>query len=92
MIGKLIPAAMLLTTAACVSYSGDQDGPCDAGDANALVGQAATSQLGSEALQLTGARTIRWIQPGAAVTMDYRPDRLNIKLDEANRVTEFSCG
>lgn len=92
MIGKLIPAAMLLMTAACASYAYNQDGPCDASDANALVGQPATSELGSEALQRTGARSVRWIRPGDAVTMDYRPDRLNIKLDAANRVTGFSCG
>lgn len=68
------------------------EGECDAGRAQALVGRAASSELGAEALRLTGARTIRWIQPDQAVTMDYRMDRLNIELDARNRVTAIRCG
>lgn len=67
-------------------------GHCDAGAAQGLVGQPASSALGAEALARTGARTIRWIQPGQAVTMDYRTDRLNIELDANNRVTAIRCG
>jgi hypothetical protein len=65
---------------------------CDASRAQALVGRQATSELGAEALRLTGARAIRWIPPGAIVTMDYREDRLNIELDGRNRVTQLRCG
>ena len=68
------------------------EGQCDADRAQSLVGQPATAALGAEALARTGARTIRWIQPGQAVTMDYRTDRLNIKLDGNNRVTAITCG
>jgi hypothetical protein len=65
---------------------------CEAGRAQSLVGQASSSDLGSRALQLTGARTIRWIRPGYAVTMDYREDRLNIELDARGRVAALRCG
>ena len=65
---------------------------CDANRARSLVGRPATSELGAEALRLSGARTIRWMPPGAVVTMDYREDRLNIELDAQNRVTRFHCG
>jgi hypothetical protein len=57
-----------------------------------LVGQAATAQLGARALELTGARTLRWIRPGEIVTMDYRTDRLNIDLDGGDRVAAIRCG
>ncbi len=96
-------AIMLFVAAgACMTPAqGEEDLPehgstpgfrCDAARAQALVGQAASGELGARALDLTGARTIRWIQPGQMVTMDYRTDRLNIELDGRNRVTAIRCG
>ena len=70
----------------------DNDGACDASKAQALVGREATRAAGQDALRLTGARTIRWIPKGAAVTMDYRSDRLNLHLDRSNRITAIACG
>jgi hypothetical protein len=57
-----------------------------------LVGQPATAQLGAAALERSGSRTLRWIQPGMAVTMDYRQDRLDVHLDDQNVVAELTCG
>lgn len=68
------------------------EGDCDAAPAQGLIGRAATPELGQEALRLTRARTLRWIQPGGVVTMDYRTDRLNVELDAGNRVTGMRCG
>jgi hypothetical protein len=65
---------------------------CNAARAQPLVGRGATGEVGAEALRLSGARNIRWIAPGTAVTMDYREDRLNIELDGRNRVTRIRCG
>lgn len=65
---------------------------CNAAGAKALIGRQRSSARGAEALRLTGARSIRWIPPGAAVTMDYREDRLNIELDSNNRITAIRCG
>lgn len=93
-------AAALLLISACATVPPPSEpmpippsnATCDAAAARPLVGRTATSELGAEALRLTGARGLRWIQPGQAVTMDYRPDRLNVSLDSMNRVVEFSCG
>ena len=57
-----------------------------------LVGREPTQALGEEALRRSGSRTLRWIRPGDAVTMDYSPSRLNIRLDARHRVEGFSCG
>lgn len=38
------------------------------------------------------APVVRVIRPGMAVTMDYSPDRLNIEIDEAGRISRVSCG
>lgn len=100
--GALI-AAILAMTGACTPVppaenSGEPgpieeaEGMCDSSRAQSLVGRPASSELGAEALRLTGARGLRWIQPGQAVTMDFRPDRLNIELDSQNRVVKLRCG
>jgi hypothetical protein len=103
---RLIAAALLMTTSACmtpppadagaeeqVPVHGSTPGyRCEASRGQSLVGQASSSALGSRALQLTGARTIRWIRPGDAVTMDFREDRLNVELDARDRVKAVSCG
>ncbi len=68
------------------------DGACDVSSLAPLVGQAPTAELGAEALRLSGARRLRWIRPDDAVTMDYRTDRLNVRLDAAHRVEAFNCG
>ena len=65
---------------------------CDATRVHGLIGQTATQALGTEAVRGSGSRTMRWISPGMAVTMDYRTDRLNIHLDGQNRVTRIDCG
>jgi hypothetical protein len=101
MILRLAASALLLSAAGCMTpAAADDDAPppvmgageCDADAAQGLVGQAATAELGAEVLRLTGARALRWIQPGQAVTMDFRSDRVNIKLDAQNRVEAITCG
>ena len=67
-------------------------GQCRADDLGDLTGRPASQQLGAEAVRRSGARTLRWIRPGDAVTMDYRSDRLNVTLDGAGRVEGFTCG
>ena len=34
----------------------------------------------------------RIIRPGQAVTMDYRPNRLNIKIGKLDRIEQVYCG
>jgi hypothetical protein len=92
----------MMITAACMTPAQSEEAVpehgsspgfrCEAGKAQALVGQSASGELGARASALTGARTIRWVQPGQMVTMDYRTDRLNIELDGRNRVTGIKCG
>ena len=97
---KPLLAALLPLTLACtavpaeeepeaVGASGDR---CDSNSLGDLVGRAPTRELGAEALRRSGARALRWIRPGDAVTMDYREDRLNIHLNAQNRVARFACG
>jgi hypothetical protein len=68
------------------------EGSCDAAKARGLIGRAKSKALGAQALRLTGAHAIRWIPKDGVVTMDYREDRLNMKLDGRNRVEAITCG
>ncbi len=66
--------------------------PCSAEGLGDLLGRPAGQQLGAEAMRRSGAGALRWIRPGDAVTMDYSEHRLNIHLDERDRVQQFACG
>ena len=57
-----------------------------------FIGQVATPEVGAQLLRASGARVIRWVQPGMMVTMDYREDRLTVRLASNNRITTASCG
>ena|SRR5688572_15789723 len=57
-----------------------------------FVGQPATGDISSRILQASGARTIRWVQPGMMITMDYRQDRVTAWQSADNRVERVRCG
>lgn len=68
------------------------EGTCKAEPAQGLAGQKASAATGAELLRLTGARTLRWVPPRSAVTMDYRADRLTVGYDDDYTINRISCG
>lgn len=81
-----------LALAACQPLPGPGPLPpeadaCGAAGLQGLIGQEA-SVLAAMSLPM-GTRII---QPGMAVTMDYREDRLNIELDGAGKIIRVACG
>ena len=89
-LGLAMTVAGCVTSPAVPPASGA--GPCNAAAAQHLVGETATQNLASAAMQVTGAREFRWIPEGSAVTMDYRADRTNFELDDEGRVVRVYCG
>ncbi len=81
-----------LVAAGCATAPAQGSGRCDAAKAQKLVGRTKSAKLGAQALRLSGADTLRWIAPGTMVTMDYREDRLNLRLDRAGKVVRVNCG
>lgn len=85
---KLFP---LLALAACTQAAPVVPQPpqdtCNAADFALLVGQDATAL---ETVLLLGK--VRVIRPGQAVTMDFRQERINFMIDEANRIEAIRCG
>ena len=66
----------------------DQCSPATLGQ---YAGQPATAELGAAMLRANGKTAIRWVQPGMAVTMDFREDRLTVYVDAKGRVERASC-
>lgn len=63
---------------------------CGAANAQGFVGQQGSEDLQSEIEALAVGR-FRWIPHGSAVTMDYRPTRLNVELDEDGAIARIAC-
>jgi hypothetical protein len=94
----LVPISLAACATAAPSDSeipvrGESPGySCRSGAYEEFIGQVATSEVGARLLRASGARTIRWVQPGMQVTMDYRTDRLTVRLASNNRIVTASCG
>lgn len=92
---RIVLAALALagcSTVADKPASNPEEAMCNLTPLKRFVGQVSTPAINAEAQKLSGAESLRMKPPGAMVTMDYRPDRLNISLDEKNRITAFDCG
>lgn len=90
-----IPLALLTLGCAPAAQPAPADplaGPCDASRLTSLVGRPYSEALAADAQRRSGARAVRRIRPGDAVTMDFRGDRLNIHLGNGDRVDRFDCG
>ena len=57
-----------------------------------FVGQAPTADVATTILRASGAKTLRWVSHGTAVTMEFRSDRVTVSLDAQNRIERVSCG
>lgn len=94
----LSAAAASLALAGCTTQAPPADlpampeGTCNADQAQSHLGHKANSASGTELLRLTGAKTLRWVPPRSAVTMDYRADRLTVSYDDDYTIVRISCG
>ncbi|WP_280338193.1 I78 family peptidase inhibitor [Salinicola acroporae] len=65
---------------------------CGAQTVGSLVGETLTDALQAEIADRSRAAEIRVIEPGKSYTMDYRAERLDIKVDDQRMITDISCG
>ena len=88
----------LIGLAGCVAAPAEritidqQAGTCDASAIAALVGQLASQENARKLMEISRARSLRWVPPGGMVTMDFSPDRLTVQLDGQNRIESAKCG
>ena len=66
--------------------------PCGASKLARYVDTAPTTDVLAKIQALVGHDQIRTIRPGTAVTMDFRPDRLNLELAPDGRINRVRCG
>jgi hypothetical protein len=94
----LVPALLLSACvvvpvpipAAQVAVAGG--GECRNEGLERFKGQPATQALGAEMQRASWARVLQWISPDSMVTMDYRTERLRVRLDRLNHVESARCG
>jgi hypothetical protein len=96
-----VPLLAALSCAACASTPSDPPGSpdtappgseCRAEPAQQYVGRKAETQVVEAAKAASQARQVRVIGPEDAVTADFRPDRLNIRVDAGRAIIEIACG
>ena len=85
-------AAILLAGCVSLTRTSAPQQVCSADELTDYAGKAATARLGEEIMQASGAKSLQWLQPGQAATMDFLPTRLRVKLDADNKVVSASCG
>ena len=94
---KLILSAAILV-AACSTVPaqppvvGGGGAACRNDGLDRFVGQPASSEVGAQMLAASGARVVRWVAMGMLITMEYRADRLTVRLDANNRILSATCG
>lgn len=65
---------------------------CGAERVQDRIGREYSEALEASIRQQSGAASMRVIRPGEAVTLDYRADRLNVRLDDDDIISEIGCG
>ncbi|HTG37851.1 I78 family peptidase inhibitor [Sphingomonas sp.] len=97
---RILPVA-LLACSACAPMNEPQSpandpaetgAQCDATAIQDLVGQNGDPATIERAKSMSGARDVRRYVSGSALTMDFRPDRLNVEVDAAGRIVKLGCG
>jgi hypothetical protein len=84
-------AGCMMETEAAPPAPGAPQGECNAAKAEAFIGRAGAA-VAEQARAAAGAKDVRVIGPDQAVTMDFRPDRLNLETDADGKVLKVRCG
>jgi len=72
--------------------TGEEADPCGAGRVQEMVGRHFDESMRASLRQASGAGSLRVMRPGEAHTLDYRAERLNVRLDDRGRITALDCG
>ena len=97
---KPVGCVVLLATAACgltacASPSANANSHvavCDASKVQWALGQEATQDVMGRVWRQSGAGLFRPIIEAQSVQRDVKPDRVNVHLDNENRIRSIDCG
>lgn len=65
---------------------------CNSNGLDSLIGKTRSAETTAEAKRLSGAELVRYLTPGMMVTMEFRPDRLNLHLGTDGKIGSARCG
>jgi len=85
-------AAPLLLAACAATPAPHEGGTCRPEPLAAFAGREATPDTLAELQRASGAKTIRVVQPGMMVTMEFSPERVTVQLAPGNKIERASCG
>src|SRR3546814_8468771 len=91
-LAVLSVAGLLASCATASPPIPEATGNCDASKGQFAVNQSYTVELAASVQESTGSRAMRVTRPGQAVTMDFRQDRVNVKLEENDKIVRVTCG
>lgn len=74
------------------SASSEENAMCDAAKAQFAVGQTYSDALAEQARTAAGAKVVRQLLPGQAITMEFNAQRLNLESGGDGRVVSVRCG
>ncbi|MBF6023183.1 I78 family peptidase inhibitor [Lysobacter niastensis] len=80
------------TTTAPATGAQPPTGGCNAEGARWAIGQGVNDDVVNRILQDTGSRDARVLRPGQPATMDFRPDRVNVDVNDRGAITGLRCG
>ena len=87
-----LSATVLLLSACNTPATPASASACNANAIQPYVGQVATPSVIESARKAAGAELVRALKPNDAATMDYRVERINILVDDANKILRATCG
>jgi peptidase inhibitor I78 family protein len=65
---------------------------CNAAGTGSFIGQPGSSESGAAIMRVTHAAVLRWAPPGVMLTMDFRADRVTVRLGPDGKITAINCG
>jgi type IV pilus biogenesis protein CpaD/CtpE len=92
---KIVPLALLLAGCATTPPATNGAVPgqsCTAAGIDHFIGQQGSSETGAAIMRATHSAVLRWAPPGYMLTMDFRADRVTVRLGPDGKVTAIDCG
>ncbi len=93
---RLIPTLCLLAVlAACAAPTAPPARALPEPEADTCAARPLADLVGQDATALERVllmRQVRVIRPGMAVTMDFRPERINFEVGSSGRIVRLYCG
>lgn len=80
------------TTATPVVHGESPGHTCNAAGTDRFIGRPGTGATGAAIVDATHAAVLRWAPVGYMLTMDFRADRVTVRLGADRKVTAINCG